>query len=122
MSQYDIPWLWQALRGDIASFVTVPDRTHQGVLNHLLVVQLLKGAFATDPNVIFNGASVIDPSRVYYWGISQGGVLVRVITPIRAGGVGWEIGAVAWGDRRGWVGRGGKAWGGSRPLRAAGTH
>ena len=77
MSQYDIPWVWQALRGDIASFVTVPDRTHQGVLNHLMVVQLMRGSFYNDPNVFFNGASVVDPTRVNYWGISQGGVLVR---------------------------------------------
>ena len=76
MSQYDAPFLWLALRGDLSDFVTIPDRTHQGVLNHLVVMKLMRGAFVNDPNVVFDGSSVLDPARVHLWGISQGGVLV----------------------------------------------
>jgi len=83
MSQYDLPNLWSILRGNLSEFASIPDRTHQGFLNHLLLVKLMKGAFLNDPNVIYNGTSVLDPTRVYYWGISQGGIMVR---PRRHGG------------------------------------
>jgi hypothetical protein len=59
------------------------DRSHQGVLNHLLVTKLLAGAFANDSAVIFNGRSVVDPTIKYYWGISQGGILVRAAPSAR---------------------------------------
>jgi hypothetical protein len=53
------------------------DRSHQGVLNHLLGYKLMKGAFADDPVFTFNGTgSVVDKTRSLYWGISQGGILV----------------------------------------------
>ena len=77
MSSADTVYLVLAMLTDVGDIVTVPDRTHQGVLNHLMVVKLLMGAFANDPNVIFNGASVIDQVTKNYWGISQGGILVR---------------------------------------------
>ena len=77
MSQLDGLAIWSALRGDLAGIVTIPDRSHQGILNHLLAMKLMRGAFASDPAVIFNGSSVIDTARPYYWGISQGGILVR---------------------------------------------
>jgi len=77
MSSYDVPYLVLAMLDDLSDITTVPDRSHQGVLNHLVAVKLLKGNFANDTNVIFNGRSVIDTTTAYYWGISQGGILVR---------------------------------------------
>ena len=71
MSSSDTPFLVLALLRDVGDMITVPDRSHQGVLNHLLVTKLMMTGFVNDSNVIFNGKSVIDPSRVYWWGISQ---------------------------------------------------
>ena len=76
MSSYDVPYLVLAMLDDLSDITTVPDRSHQGVFNHLAAVKLLKGKFANDTNVIFNGRSVIDTTTAYYWGISQGGILV----------------------------------------------
>lgn len=51
------------------------DRQHQGMLNQLLALRMLKGAFAADPQVQFNGVSAIDTTRAYYRGDSQGGIM-----------------------------------------------
>ena len=72
MSSSDTPFLILALLRDIGDMVTVPDRSHQGVLNHLLVTKLLATGFVNDSSVIFNGRSVVDPTVKHYWGISQG--------------------------------------------------
>jgi hypothetical protein len=37
------------------------------------------GRFSQDPSLIVNGLSILDPSRVFYWGISQGGILVSAL-------------------------------------------
>ena len=71
MSSSDTAFLVLALLRDVGDMITVPDRSHQGVLNHLLVTKLMMTGFVNDSNVIFNGKSVIDPTRVYWWGISQ---------------------------------------------------
>jgi hypothetical protein len=56
--------------GEFDRFARVVDRQHQGMLNSLLAMRLLKTRFATDP--MFGG--MIDPDRAYYHGISQGGI------------------------------------------------
>ena len=84
--QEDAIALLLALSGELSDFVTIPDRTHQGVLNHLVFMRLMRGAFVSDPNVLFGGSSVLDPTRAYYWGISGGGVTVRVRFGARGAG------------------------------------
>ena len=76
--QEDAIALLLALSGELSDFVTIPDRTHQGVLNHLVFMRLMRGAFVSDPNVLFGGSSVLDPTRAYYWGISGGGVTAGI--------------------------------------------
>lgn len=60
--------------GAIDRFRQVPDRLTQGLVNALLAMRMMRGAFASDPAVQVNGASVIDTSRGYYMGDSQGGI------------------------------------------------
>lgn len=70
--------------GDIGGFRTVPDRLCQGFLNMVLVTRMMRGAFARDPAVQFNGHSAIDTSTSYYFGGSQGGIFgasFMAITP-----------------------------------------
>ena len=76
MSNEDMANILQILRGNLSDFASIPDRTHQGVLNHLVLTKLMRGAFIDHPAATVNGTVVIDPSRAYYWGISLGGVLV----------------------------------------------
>ena len=72
MAAGDVPSIFRALLGDIGEIVTLMDRSHQGALNHILGYKAMKGAFANDPNFIFNGTSVVDTTRAFWHGISQG--------------------------------------------------
>lgn len=56
--------------GHFEKISTMFDRLHQGVLNSLLAMRMMKNAFAKDPKY---GAR-IDASQRYYHGISQGGI------------------------------------------------
>ena len=72
MAADDVEAIVRAMSGDLGDIITVPDRSHQGILNHLLVVKLMMGDFANDTAVYFNGQSVINPNVVQYAGVSQG--------------------------------------------------
>jgi hypothetical protein len=61
--------------GDASQFRSVADRLEQGILNALLAMRMVIGKFASDPAVQFNGVSAIDPSKRYYFGGSQGGIM-----------------------------------------------
>jgi hypothetical protein len=70
----DSGFLQRTLSGDPTAFRSSVDRQHQGLLDELLVMRLMMGAFAKDPNVTFDGVSVIDPTLRFYRGDSQGGI------------------------------------------------
>eukprot|EP01147_Barroeca_monosierra_P006961 gene6961-7613_t len=60
---------------DLSNFAAVPDRSHQGMLNALLLMRLVTSErFINDKNMMFNGSTVVDPTRKYYYGNSQGGI------------------------------------------------
>jgi len=75
MSAYDVPTIMAVTATDLGRISVIPDRTHQGMLNQYLLLHLLSGNFANDDLVTFGGQSIIDTTRRYYWGISQGGIL-----------------------------------------------
>ena len=56
--------------GRFDEFSTVVHRQHQGMLNSLIAMRLMKGRFADDPEF----GQYIDPDNAYYHGISQGGI------------------------------------------------
>lgn len=64
---------------DLSGFPTLPERLHQGVLNQLVLGHLLgaPNGLATHPAFLFGAGmvSVIDPTNVFYYGNSQGGIL-----------------------------------------------
>ena len=74
MSSDDQPLLTNTIVGDIGGFRALIDRQHQGLLNSLLAMRMMKGRFWKDPQVQFGGKSAIDPSQCYYRGDSQGGI------------------------------------------------
>ncbi len=66
---------------DAGKFPTFADKVMQGVMNHLALVKLLKGRFLEEanPDVAPGGKPVYDPTRVRYYGNSQGGTLGTLI-------------------------------------------
>lgn len=59
---------------DIGSFKDMVDRQHQGLLNSLLAMRLMKTRFVNEPLIQNGGHSAIDPTRCFYRGDSQGGI------------------------------------------------
>jgi hypothetical protein len=74
MCSDDVNTITNNIAGDIGGFNLQVMRQHQGFINELLAIRMLMGNFANDPNVIFNGQSVIDTTERYYRGDSQGGI------------------------------------------------
>lgn len=56
--------------GRFDEFASVVHRQHQGMLNSLMAMRLMKGRFAEDPEF----GQYLDPSNAFYHGISQGGI------------------------------------------------
>jgi len=50
-------------------------RIVQGIIDFIALEQLSRGKLATDVLVDANGQSIVDPTRVYFLGISQGSIL-----------------------------------------------
>lgn len=50
------------------------ERIVQGIIGFITLEQLARGSMATDL-LVDGGGSIVDPTRVYFYGISQGGIL-----------------------------------------------
>jgi len=68
--------------GEIHRFETVADRLQQGVLNAILMSRALQGDMADDPAFDMGSHSAVDPSRVFYMGSSQGGIMGSVLLAV----------------------------------------
>ena len=70
----DVPIVTEAATQNISVFAKVVDRQHQGFVNALLAMRMMKGRMTKDPNLMVNGKSIVDPTRAFYRGDSQGGI------------------------------------------------
>jgi hypothetical protein len=70
----DRPPLTDAIIEDIGGFKNTIDRQHQGLVNEVLAMRMMKGRFVKEPELQFDGKSAIDPSAGYWRGDSQGGI------------------------------------------------
>ena len=68
--------------GEVHRFYTVADRLQQGVLNAILFSRALQGDLASDPALDLGDHSAVDPSRVFYVGSSQGGIMGSVLLAV----------------------------------------
>lgn len=83
MAGEDRPVITDAIASDIGGFRAAVDRQHQGHINMLLAMRMMRGRFKDDPNVQFEGKSAIDPSKgSFYRGDSQGGIFGGVYMAI----------------------------------------
>lgn len=64
------------ITSDLTNFRQLSERLHQGILNTLVLAHLMKAAdgLSSHPSFIYSGVPVIDPSEVFYYGNSQGGI------------------------------------------------
>ncbi len=74
MATGDQDMVLNAMSGDIGAFKAVVGRQHQGLINELMLMRLMRGRFVNEPEIQFNGHSAIDPTVGYYRGDSQGGI------------------------------------------------
>jgi hypothetical protein len=83
LAQEDIPNA-VAILGDISHFSSLADRSQQGMLNFLYLGRTLINplGFSTDPAFQWNGQPLIDTSRLYYDGGSQGGIMGGSLTAV----------------------------------------
>ncbi len=58
-------------QGQLEQFDFMMDRMHQGILNSLMAMNMMRTSFSQDVDY----GALIDPDEVYYHGISQGGIL-----------------------------------------------
>src|SRR5439155_2041493 len=63
---------------------SIPDRMQQAYLNFMYLGRLMihPSGFASDPNFQFGGTPVIDTTRLFYDGNSQGGILGGALTAL----------------------------------------
>ena len=74
MAHDDSATLIDAVRNDLSWFHGVVDRQTQGFVNALLAMRMMIGGIASDPNLQMNGQPIIDPTKRFYRGDSQGGI------------------------------------------------
>ena len=84
-SSDDVLTVVDAILGDLATFRRIPERMHQGHLNFLMAMRTLSRE-AEDPESTLNatlqddcGGAILDGSKRYYFGGSQGGILGATI-------------------------------------------
>lgn len=64
------------INGDMSKFQASVDRQHQGHINQLLAMRMMMSEqFRAEEALQFGGKSAIDPTRRYYRGDSQGGIM-----------------------------------------------
>jgi hypothetical protein len=73
-----------SLLADLGRFSTLADRGQQGMLNFLFLGRAMihPDGFSADPAFQVDGHSVIDTSRLYYNGGSQGGIMGGSLTAV----------------------------------------
>lgn len=89
MASEDEGSITNAIFYDFTLLTDVFERQHQGMLNQLLAMRMMKGRFYKDEAVQFEGKSAIDPNECYYRGDSQGGIFggtyMALTTDVRHG-------------------------------------
>lgn len=81
MADVDVPQVALALN-DANNGNLIFDVLVQGMINHVALVQIARGPMAAALFAKAGGGSLVDPSRVYYYGISQGGIMGTTVCGI----------------------------------------
>jgi hypothetical protein len=71
----DINTAISAVVEEPSTFLGLVDPQHQGIVNELMAMRMMIGRFVNEPLIQYNGHSAIDPTRCFYRGDSQGGIM-----------------------------------------------
>lgn len=74
MSLIDLAAVARSLN-DITRADEVMEVVEQGIVNHIALVRAMRTAFAQRLFVDAKGRSLVDPDKVFYYGLSQGGIM-----------------------------------------------
>jgi len=75
MSEDDLNDILLMTADDLGSFAIIPERSAQGFMEKIAILEAMKGALGQDAYLTVDGVSLVDPERVGYYGNSQGGIL-----------------------------------------------
>lgn len=75
MSNPDKSVVVDTIQHDPGNTAAFTDRVHQAMANFIALSYAAKGPLAQLPQLAVNGAPAYDPTHLYYYGISQGGIL-----------------------------------------------
>ena len=64
--------------GNVAALQTMFDRLHQGFVNYVVLLRMMKTTFAEDERF----GDLVKGDEAYYYGISQGGIMGSVVTAL----------------------------------------
>ncbi|HWO21815.1 MAG TPA: hypothetical protein VNO30_23760 [Kofleriaceae bacterium] len=81
MATIDVPGVLLALN-DANNGPLIFDVLVQGMVNHVAMVQIARGPMAQTLFRKQNGMPLVDPSKFYYYGISQGGIMGGTVCAI----------------------------------------
>jgi len=82
MSRSDVAPMVGAIASKPSEMLVLTDRLHQGLANQIALSYAVAGPLATQDAAKINGAAVIDPTQIYYYGCSQGGILGGTYAPL----------------------------------------
>jgi hypothetical protein len=74
MSLLDLPAIARSLN-DLTRADEVMDVVEQGIVNHIALARAMRTSFAQRLFVDAKGASLVDPAKLFYYGLSQGGTM-----------------------------------------------
>ncbi len=75
MKDDDVMIIMDEIGSGMSNFATVPERLHQGILEHLMAAAAMTGAGASDPLMAEEGTALYDPDSLVFYGNSQGSIL-----------------------------------------------
>ncbi|MBA3502468.1 MAG: hypothetical protein M4D80_30920 [Myxococcota bacterium] len=81
MSDVDVPNVVSTLN-DVNNHPSIFDAMIQGMVNHVALVQVARGPMAQTLFRKPNGDPLVDPTKVHWYGISQGGIMGTTICAI----------------------------------------
>jgi hypothetical protein len=81
MAEVDVPNVALALN-DANNGAAIFDVLVQGMINHVALVQAARGPMAQTLFTKPGGGQLVDPSKFYYYGISQGGIMGTTVCAI----------------------------------------